>query len=49
VWGSGCGFQRGPLLWAIVAFVAAIGMFYRYLKFFRHYTVEVFTTYAELP
>jgi len=48
-WGSDSGFRRGPLLWAIVALVAAIGMFYRYLKFFRHYTVEVFTTYAELP
>jgi len=49
VWGSGFGFQQGPLLWAIVAFIAALGMFYRYLKFFRHYTMEVFTTYAELP
>ena len=49
VWGSDCGFKRGPLLWAAIALVAAIGMFYRYLKFFRHYTVEVFTTYAELP
>jgi len=48
-WGSDCVFRRGPLLWAIIALVAAIGMFYRYLKFFRHYAVEVFTTYAELP
>jgi len=49
LWGSACGFKRGPLLWAVIALVSAIGMFYRYLKFFRHYTVEVFTTYAELP
>ncbi len=48
-WGSECGFRRAPLWWAVIALVAAIGMFYRYLKFFRHYTVEVFTTYAELP
>ena len=33
--------------WAIpAALVAAIGMFYRYLKFFREYTVEVFRSYA---
>jgi len=38
---------HGKLWWASAAVVAAIGMFYRYLKFFRHYTVEVFTTYAE--
>jgi len=49
LWGSDCGFRRGPLLWAIIALVAAIGMFYWYLKFFRHYAVEVFSTYAELP
>jgi hypothetical protein len=34
--------------WAGAALVGAIGMFYRYLKFFRHYTIEVFNTYAEL-
>jgi hypothetical protein len=36
------------LAWAGVALVGAIGMFYRYLKFFRHYTMEVFNSYAEL-
>lgn len=34
--------------WAIpAALIAAIGMLYRYLKFFRDYTVEVFRSYAE--
>jgi hypothetical protein len=34
--------------WAIlVATLAGIGMFYRYLKFFREYTVEVFRSCAE--
>lgn len=34
--------------WAIpAALVASIGMFYRYLKFFRDYTLEVFRSYAE--
>jgi hypothetical protein len=38
-----------PLWWALAALVGSVGMFYRYLKFFRHYTTEVFVTYAELP
>ena len=33
--------------WLPAALLAAIGMLYRYLKFFRHYTTEVFTSYAE--
>jgi hypothetical protein len=37
------------LLWIGVAIVAAVGMLYRYLKFFREYTAEVFRTYAETP
>jgi hypothetical protein len=32
----------------LAAFVGAIGMFYRYLKFFRQYSLELYTTYAEL-
>jgi hypothetical protein len=40
--------QIGPGWWAAAASVAAVGMFYRYLKFFRQYGVELFTTYAEL-
>lgn len=39
--------SRGGLC-PLISFAASIGMFYRYLKFFRHYTVEVFVTYAEL-
>ncbi len=34
--------------WAIVAAIAAVGLLYRYLKFFRLYSVEVFVRYAEL-
>lgn len=37
------------LSWATLAAVVSIGMLYRYLKFFRHYTMEVFQTYAETP
>ena len=52
---SGFLFIDGPhapdcslVLWSVIgAFVTAVGMFYRYLKFFRHYTEEVFRTYAE--
>jgi hypothetical protein len=36
------------LAWAGAAAVGTVGMFYRYLKFFRHYTMEVFGSYAEL-
>lgn len=34
--------------WAVAALGVAVGMLYRYLKFFKHYTTEVFMTYAEL-
>lgn len=33
------------LLWAQIAFVIGIGMTLRYLKFFRHFALEVFTSY----
>jgi hypothetical protein len=36
------------LWWAAAAAGCAVGMFYRYLKFFRLYTHEVFVNYAEL-
>ncbi len=36
------------LIGAGLLLFGAIAMFYRYLKFFRHYTLEVFMTYAEL-
>jgi hypothetical protein len=35
------------LWWAALGIVIGLGMFYRYIKFFRLYTVEVFITYAE--
>lgn len=40
---------KGPvehLLWARIAFVLGIGMSLRYLKFYRHYSLEVFTAFA---
>jgi hypothetical protein len=37
-----------PGWWLIGAAVAAVALFYRYLKFFRHYAQEVFTSYAGL-
>jgi hypothetical protein len=38
---------RNNLLWAGLGVVVSVGMFYRYLKFFRLYTFEVFVSYAE--
>lgn len=41
--------SSGPpehLLWARIALVISLGMTLRYLKFLRHYAVEVFTSYA---
>ena len=32
--------------WALAALVGAVGMFYRYLKFFRQYSYELLVTYA---
>lgn len=43
------GFSVQKMWWVIVAIGVFIGMFYRYLKFFRHYTEEVFRAYAEMP
>lgn len=37
------------LLLAAVSLSASVGMLYRYVKFFRHYTVEVLITYPEMP
>ncbi len=48
-WSTLKGISTERLLWAAGALGASVGMFYRYLKFFRHYTIEVFMTYAELP
>lgn len=40
---------KGPaehLLWSQIALVVGCGMTLRYLKFYRHYAVEVFTSFA---
>ncbi len=37
------------LWWAAAAAGVAVGLLYRYLKFHRHYTHEVFLSYAEFP
>jgi hypothetical protein len=37
------------LRWAVLSGFAGIVLFYRYLKFFRQYSYELFVRYAELP
>jgi hypothetical protein len=37
------------LTWAFLSLVAAVGMLYRYLKFYRHYSVDTFIAYDEMP
>ena len=37
----------GPGWWLALCLLAAAGLFYRYLKFYRQYGVELFTSYAE--
>ena len=39
----------GNLIWAFVSLFAAVGMLYRYLKFYRLYSVDVFIVYDEMP
>jgi hypothetical protein len=34
--------------WAIAALIAAFALLYRYLKFFRHYTLQVFILYEQM-
>jgi len=43
------GFSVQKVWWVIVAIGVTFGMLYRYLKFFKHYTEEVFRAYAEMP
>ena len=38
--------SKDHLVWARVILIVGIGMTLRYLKFFKHYSVEVFTSYA---
>lgn len=45
--GPGAGIETAKLAWAGAAVVVSIVLFYRYLKFFKHYTEEVFRDYAE--
>lgn len=44
-------FSNPPLhlRWAALAMVAGVTMFYRYLKFFRQFSYELFLRYAALP
>jgi hypothetical protein len=37
----------GPMWWLGAALLAAVGLFYRYLKFLRQYGLELLTSYAE--
>ena len=37
------------LSWAVLAGIAGISLFYRYLKFFRQFSYELLIRYAELP
>jgi len=37
------------LLLAFIAILGSLGMFYRYLKFFRQYAYELLVTYVSLP
>jgi hypothetical protein len=46
------GWHRGFLLnfaLCIFSLLACLGLFYKYLKFFRHYSYELFLFYLELP
>jgi hypothetical protein len=44
-------FQYHPVRfrWALLSALGGIALFYRYLKFFRQYSYELFIRYAELP
>jgi hypothetical protein len=45
---AGVALRSVEFRWAVAAAIAAVGLLYRYLKFFRLYSVEVFVRYAEL-
>lgn len=42
----GSGSTSPRLTWAAIAFTAGVGMLHRYLKFYRHYGLEVILAYA---
>jgi hypothetical protein len=39
--------EVSPGWWVAATALAAVGLFYRYLKFYRQYSLELFTSYAE--
>lgn len=39
--------EVGPGWWLAASLIGALGMFYRYLKFYRQFSVELLTSYAE--
>lgn len=41
------GSVAGPGWWLALATLGAVGLFFRYLKFYRQYALELFTSYAE--
>lgn len=41
------GSVAGPGWWLALAIIASVGLLYRYLKFYRQYAVELFTSYAD--
>jgi hypothetical protein len=43
------GYHPVRLRWALFSGLAGIALFYRYLKFFRQFSYELFLRYAELP
>ncbi len=46
---AGPAFIVPRLGWGAAALFAAVALLYRYLKFFRHYTLQVFVGYSEMP
>ncbi len=48
VWASAVGGKPVDGRWIAFSTLGAVGMFWRYLKFFRQYAYEVFVTYSEL-
>jgi hypothetical protein len=43
------GYHPVRFRWALLSGLAGIALFYRYLKFFRQFSYELFLRYAELP
>jgi hypothetical protein len=43
------GYHPVGFRWALLSGLAGIALFYRYLKFFRQFSYELFLRYAELP